>query len=52
MGVAGIIDADLPPAAVWAPPFARLGNIIPLLLAFALLIAAIALARRARYRRT
>ena len=46
---AGVIDSLLP---IPAPPtlFARLGNIIPLLLGFILLIAAIALDRRARYR--
>ena len=48
-GRAGIIDIGLPMAA---PPtiFARLGNIIPLALGFILLIAAIALDRRGRYR--
>jgi apolipoprotein N-acyltransferase len=47
---AGVIDGVLPPPL---PPtlFARLGNIIPLALGFLLLIAAIALDRRARYRR-
>jgi apolipoprotein N-acyltransferase len=47
---AGIIDAVLPPPL---PPtlFARLGNIIPLTLGMLLLIAAIALDSRARYRR-
>ena len=47
---AGIIDAHLPPSAQ-PTPFARLGNIIPLALGFLLLIAAIALDRRRRYRR-
>jgi apolipoprotein N-acyltransferase len=44
---AGAIDATLPPPA---PPtlFARLGNIIPLLLAFALLIGGIAMSRTRR----
>jgi len=51
-GVAGVIDAGLPPPAASAPPFARLGNFIPLALGFLLLIAAIALARRPRYRHT
>jgi apolipoprotein N-acyltransferase len=48
-GKAGIIWAHLPPPA---PPtlFARLGNVIPLALGFILLIAAIALDRRGRYR--
>jgi apolipoprotein N-acyltransferase len=48
-GKAGIIWGYLPPTA---PPtfFARFGNIIPLALGFLLLIAAIALDRRARYR--
>jgi apolipoprotein N-acyltransferase len=50
LGKAGIIWGYLPPSA--APTlFARLGNIIPLTLGFLLLIAAIALDRRARYRR-
>jgi apolipoprotein N-acyltransferase len=52
MGVAGVIDADLPPAAAAATPFARLGNVIPLALGFLALIAAIALGRRHRYRQT
>ncbi len=45
---AGVIDSLLP---VPAPPtlFARLGNVIPMVLGFILLIAAIALNRRARY---
>ena len=48
---AGVIDAALP--APLAPTlFARLGNIIPLSFAFLLLIAAIALDRRRRYRQT
>jgi apolipoprotein N-acyltransferase len=47
---AGIIDAQLPPPT---PPtiFARFGNVIPLMLGFALIIAAIALGRSRRYRR-
>jgi apolipoprotein N-acyltransferase len=46
---AGIIDALLPAST---PPtiFARFGNIIPLLLGFGLIIAAIALGRSRRYR--
>ena len=44
---AGVIDGDLPPAT--APtPFARFGNLIPLLLAFAMIIAAIAIGRTRR----
>jgi apolipoprotein N-acyltransferase len=49
---AGVIDAVLPPAAVAPPPFARGGNWIPMLLAWALMFAAIALGRGGRYRRT
>jgi apolipoprotein N-acyltransferase len=45
---AGVIDAVLPPAANSPPPFARFGNIIPLLLAFALIIGGIVLGRRRR----
>ncbi|HMC91999.1 MAG TPA: apolipoprotein N-acyltransferase, partial [Allosphingosinicella sp.] len=45
---AGAIDAILPPAANAPPPFARFGNIIPLLLAFALMIGGIVLDRRRR----
>ena len=45
----GVIDAQLPTPT--APTFfARFGNIIPLLLGFALIIAAIALRRSRRYR--
>jgi apolipoprotein N-acyltransferase len=46
----GVIDAAIPPAATKTTPFARLGNIIPLALGFALLILAIVLERRGRYR--
>ena len=47
---AGIIDAQLPPPT--APTiFARFGNVIPLMLGFVLIIAAIALGRSRRYRR-
>jgi apolipoprotein N-acyltransferase len=49
---AGAIDEQLPLAALGLTPFARFGNLIPLLLAFALLIAAIALSGGERYRRT
>ena len=47
---AGVIDAAIPPASIITTPFARLGNIIPLALGFALLILAIVLERRGRYR--
>lgn len=49
-GGAGVIDAAIPPASTTKTPFALLGNIIPLALGFALLILAIVLGRRARYR--
>jgi apolipoprotein N-acyltransferase len=45
---AGVIDAVLPPAATAATPFARFGNIVPLLIGFALLIGGIVLGRRRR----
>jgi apolipoprotein N-acyltransferase len=45
---AGAIDAVLPPAADSPPPFARFGNIIPLVLGFLLIIGGIVLARRRR----
>jgi apolipoprotein N-acyltransferase len=45
---AGIIDAVLPPAANSPPLFARLGNVIPLVLGFLLIIGAIVLGRRRR----
>ena len=45
---AGVIDAVLPPAANSPPVFARFGNIIPLLLGFALLIGGIVLGVRRR----
>ena len=45
---AGLIDGTLPPPRD-PTPFAKLGNIIPLALAFLLLGAAIALSRRTRY---
>ena len=48
---AGAIETVLP-APLPGGPFARLGNIIPLALGFILLLAAIALARRDRYRKT
>ncbi len=49
---AGVIDGLLPPAAITPPPFARAGNWIPLILALAMMIAAIALPRGEGYRRT
>jgi len=48
---AGVIDAVLPPASTRLTPFARFGNLIPLALGFALIIAGIVLARGRRYRR-
>jgi apolipoprotein N-acyltransferase len=45
---AGAIDAVLPPAADSAPPFARFGNIIPLLLSLLVIAGGIVLARRRR----
>ena len=45
---AGVIDAVLPPAANSAPPFARFGNLIPLMLGFLLIIGGIVLGRRRR----
>jgi apolipoprotein N-acyltransferase len=44
----GLIDAVLPPPANSPPVFARFGNIIPLLLGFALIIGGIVLGRRRR----
>ena len=45
---AGAIDAVLPPPANSAPPFARLGNLIPILLGFAFIFAGIAVGRKRR----
>jgi len=45
---AGVIDSVLPPAANSPPPFARFGNIIPIVLGFMLIISGIVLARRRR----
>jgi apolipoprotein N-acyltransferase len=45
---AGAIDAVLPPAANSAPPFARFGNIIPLLLSLLVIAGGIVLGRRRR----
>ena len=49
---AGVIDGVLPPQALGPTPFSRAGNWIPLLLAFAMIAAAIALPKGERYRRT
>lgn len=49
---AGAIDGHLPGATLSVPLFARFGNLIPLALAFLLIIAAIALGQRPRYSRT
>lgn len=45
---AGVIDAVLPPAANSPPPFARFGNLIPILLGFAFIIGGIVLGRSRR----
>ena len=45
---AGVIDAVLPPPADSATPFARLGNVLPILLGFALIFAGIVLVRPRR----
>jgi apolipoprotein N-acyltransferase len=47
----GYFDSGLPQPAAKLTLFARFGNVIPLLLGFALVIAAIALGQRGRYRR-
>ena len=44
----GFIDAVIPPAANAPPPFARFGNVLPLLLGFLLIIGGIVLGRRRR----
>jgi len=49
---AGAIDGVLPPAALGPTPFARAANLIPLLLALALIATAIALPKSQGYRRT
>jgi len=46
----GYFDASLPPPASRPTFFAHFGNVIPLLIAFALLIAGIALGQAGRYR--
>src|SRR4051812_6514904 len=48
LGTAGVIDAVLPPAANSATVFARFGNLLPLLLGFAVLFAGIVLGLRRR----
>lgn len=45
---AGVIDAVIPPAANSPTPFARFGNVIPLILGFLLIIGGIVLGRRGR----
>ena len=45
---AGVIDAALPADADSAPPFARFGNIIPILLGFLLIAGGIVLGRKRR----
>jgi apolipoprotein N-acyltransferase len=45
---AGVIDAVIPPAANAPPPFARFGNVIPLVLGFMLVFGGIVLGRRRR----
>ncbi len=49
---AGVIDGILPPHARGPTPFSKAGNLIPLLLAFIMIAAAIALPKSERYRRT
>lgn len=45
---AGVIDTIIPPAANSPPPFARLGNVIPIMLGFLLIIGGIVLGRPRR----
>ena len=45
---AGVIDAVIPPAAPTATPFARFGNVIPVLMGLLLVIGGIVLGRRRR----
>ena len=47
---AAVIDTLLPPPSQSLTPFARFGNVIPLLIGFGLILAGIALARGGRYR--
>ncbi len=47
---AGVIDGSLPLARSQLTPFARLGNVLPLSLAFLLLIIAVGIDARRRYR--
>jgi apolipoprotein N-acyltransferase len=47
---AGVIDGDVPMRTVAPTIFARAGNLIPLALGFALIIAGIVLGSRRRYR--
>lgn len=49
---AGTIDAPLPAPAIGLTPFARFGNLLPLMLAAALLLGAIVLGRGRRYSAT
>jgi apolipoprotein N-acyltransferase len=49
---AGVIDTTLPPPAANVTPFGQFGNLIPLLLALALIIGGIVLSRTERYRGT
>jgi len=48
---AGVIDSQIPPATAMPTLFARFGNLIPLLLAFLLVVGGIALGQSRRYRR-
>jgi apolipoprotein N-acyltransferase len=47
---AAFVDTVMPAASNRLTPFARFGNVIPLLIGFGLILAGIALARRGRYR--
>ena len=47
-GVAGVIDAVLPPPAESKTLFARVGNLIPILLGFAFIFGGIVLGTRRR----